>query len=165
MIESKRLICKAAREGDIDYIIKLENAKENKNYVWQGNYQQHIKEIEDSNHILSLIYDKENMETVGYFLAALDMDLNIFELRRIVIDKKGCGYGKEIMKAIIDYSFKELNINRFWLDVYPDNNIAINLYESLNMVKEGVLRENYKDKRGYHDQIIYSILRKDYLNS
>ncbi len=66
------------------------------------------------------------------------------------------------MEALIKYAFEELKVNRFWLDVYPDNEYGIKLYESLGMHKDGVLRQNYKSDRGYLDQIIFSILKDEY---
>ena len=66
------------------------------------------------------------------------------------------------MEALMKAAFKDMNINRFWLDVYPDNIIGIKLYESLGMHRDGVLRQNYKSYRGYLDQIIYSMLKREY---
>ena len=83
-------------------------------------------------------------------------------MRRIAIIEKGKGYGKESMMALFKYAFEDLKMNRIWLDVYPDNVIGIKLYESLGMHKDGVLRQNYKAERGYLDQIIYSMLKKEY---
>ena len=66
------------------------------------------------------------------------------------------------MEGLVMYAFEETETNRLWLDVYPDNISGINLYESLGMHKDGVLRQNYKAERGYLDQIIYSMLRSEY---
>ena len=66
------------------------------------------------------------------------------------------------MEALLKFAFEETETNRFWLDVYPDNLIGIKLYESLGMHRDGVLRQNYKAERGYLDQIIYSMLRREY---
>ena len=106
--------------------------------------------------------EKKAGDIVGYALVRLDFKSNIFELRRIAIDVKGIGYGRESMNALLAYAFEETDTNRFWLDVYPDNTIGIALYESLGMHKDGVLRQNYKAERGYLDQIIYSTLRSEY---
>ena len=75
---------------------------------------------------------------------------------------KGHGYGKEAMRGLIRYAFENTDTNRLWLDVYPDNEIGIKLYESLGMHRDGVLRQNYLAERGYLDQIIYSMLRSEY---
>ncbi len=101
---------------------------------------------------------------LGYALVRLNRKSEIFELRRIAISDKRKGYGRESMKALLKYAFEEMNINRFWLDVYPDNIFGIRLYESLGMNRDGVLRQSYKSERGYLDQIIYSMLREEYFS-
>lgn len=164
MIETKRLEIIKAKEEHIDEIIMIESHKENRDYLWIGTYEEHLNEINDPNHLLLIFKEKTSSEIVGYALIRLDFKSNIFEIRRIAMMKKGIGYGKESMIALIDYAFNKTKTNRLWLDVYPDNEIGIKLYDSLGMHREGVLRQNYKSDRGYLDQIIYSVLRSEYKN-
>jgi ribosomal-protein-alanine N-acetyltransferase len=162
MIETKRLYIIDATEADIETIIKLESHKDNRDFLWIGTYDEHKAEIEDKKHLVFIFRQKEDNLIVGYALIRLDFKSEIFELRRIAISHKGMGYGKEAMIALLKYAFEERNINRFWLDVYPDNVIGIKLYEGLGMHCDGVLRQNYKSERGYLDQIIYSMLKNEY---
>jgi ribosomal-protein-alanine N-acetyltransferase len=162
MIETKRLYIIDAIESDIEAIIKLESHKDNRDFLWIGTYDEHKAEIEDKNHLLFVFRRKEDDLVIGYALIRLDFKSEIFELRRIAISHKGIGYGKEVMTALLKYAFEERNINRFWLDVYPDNEIGIKLYKGIGMHCDGVLRQNYKSERGYLDQIIYSMLKSEY---
>lgn len=162
MIVTNRLYIIEATEADIKTIIELENHKDNRDFIWLGTYEEHKAEIEDKNYLLFVFKEKEDNLIVGFALIRLDFNSEIFELRRIAISHKGIGYGKEVMTALLKYAFEQLNINRFWLDVYPDNAIGISLYEGLGMHRDGVLRQNYKSKRGYLDQIIYSMLKSEY---
>lgn len=162
MIYTERLYIMNAIEADIETITKMENHKDNRDFVWKGTYEEHRTEIEDKNYLVFVIRRKKDDLAVGYSLIKLDFKSEIFELRRIIISYKGVGYGKEVMNALLKYAFEEMNMNRFWLDVYPDNIIGINLYESLGMHRDGILRENYKSERGYLDQIVYSMLRCEY---
>lgn len=163
MFTTERINVVEATKEDIDVIIAIESHKENRDYLWIGTYEEHEAEINDPNHVLWLFKEKETERIVGYALARLDMISDIFELRRIAITVKHKGYGREVMEGMIRYVFEDLKMNRFWLDVYPDNEIGIKLYESLGMKKEGVLRQHYKSERGFLDQIIYSLLKSDYL--
>jgi len=165
MIYTKRLYLDNAKESDIEAIMKMENEKENRNFVWKGTFEEHKTEIENDDFFIFVIKQKDNHENVGFILINLDNKSERFELRRIVISKKGIGYGKEVMAALFEFAFEELNMNRFWLDVYPDNSIGIKLYEGVGMHKDGVLRQNYKSERGYLDQIIYSMLKSEYHQS
>lgn len=162
IIETKRLKIDEAVAADIEMIIEIESHKDNRDFLWIGTVQEHLDEIADPKHMLLVFREKATGEVKGYSLIRLDFKSHIFEVRRIAITDKGKGYGKESMKALIKYAFEETQTNRLWLDVYPDNEIGIKLYESLGMHRDGVLRENYKAERGYLDQIIYSILRREY---
>ena len=163
MIDTERLLIIEAVESEIDAIMEIESHKDNRNFIWIGTFEEHKAEIDDKNHLLLVFKRKEDLAIIGYALIRLDYKSEIFELRRIAISEKGKGYGKETMLAILKYAFEERNTNRFWLDVYPDNTIGIQLYESLGMHRDGVLRQNYKAERGYLDQIIYSMLRSEYI--
>lgn len=165
MIETKRLYIIEATEEDIETIIELESHRDNRNFLWIGTYEEHKAEIEDKNHLLFVFRQKVDNSIIGYALIRLDFKSEIFELRRIAISHKGVGYGKEAMIGLLKYAFEDRNINRFWLDVYPDNLIGIRLYEGLGMHRDGVLRQSYKSKRGYLDQIIYSMLKNEYYES
>ena len=177
IIQTDRLCIYEADKSDVDMIITIEDHPLNRDYLWVGTPEEHSDEIEDPNHLLLLFRDDET-ETgwdpeaegypgvpkyiKGYALIRLNFKSNIFEIRRIAITEKGKGYGREAMDALVRYAFEETDTNRLWLDVYPDNEAGINLYESMGMHRDGVLRQNYKADRGYLDQIIYSILREEY---
>lgn len=162
MINTERLNIVKATEKDIPIIMEIEQHKENRDYIWIGTYEEHLDEIKDSTHLLLLFKENTTDEIVGFGLINMDFKSNRFEIRRIAIVKKGVGYGKEAMKALIKYAFEETDTNKIWLDVYPDNAKGIKLYESLGFHKDGVLRQNYKSERGYLDQIVYSILKDEY---
>lgn len=153
---------RSAVEDDISYIIDLENEDYNKQFVFQGTYEEHTKEIELEEYLLGIIYEKDTNKRAGYILCHIDNKSEVFELRRIVIGEKGRGIGKETLEALIKYVFETLKLNRFWLDVYSDHSRGIKLYESLGLICEGVLRESYKTESGYVDQKIYSLLSREY---
>lgn len=161
-INTNRLCITEAVEEDISAIISLEEHKENRDFLWIGTRDEHLAEIADPDHLLLVFRTRSDDRLIGYALVRLDFKSEIFELRRIAISEKGKGFGKESMIGLFQYAFEELGTNRFWLDVYPDNTIGIQLYEKLGMHRDGILRENYKAQRGYLDQIIYSILKKEY---
>ena len=165
MLETDRLFITEALESDIYPIIEMEQDKENSDFVWSGTYDEHHQEIHSPEFKLFVFKKKEQTNNIiGFALCKLDFKSEIFELRRIVVTEKGLGYGKEVMRALLKYAFESCAVNRFWLDVYPDNIIGIHLYESLGLHKDGILRQNYKSSRGYLDQIVYSMLKSEYFN-
>lgn len=163
-LETKSLLIREVEENDIPTIIELESHPDNRDYLWIGTHAEHLSEISDPCHLLLIFEEKRSGAVVGYALVRLNFKSEIFELRRIAVSDKGRGFGREAMEALLTYAFEERNINRFWLDVYPDNLIGIQLYESLGMHRDGVLRQNDKTERGYLDQIIYSMLKDEYFH-
>lgn len=161
--KTNRLTIRFAKESDLETIIRWENEPENRDFVWQGTLEEHRMEMVDPEHALQVFVDQTDQSLIGYSLSRWNRQSNWLELRRIVIEQKGQGYGKEVMKGLFQYFFDELGVNKIWLDVYPHNVIGIQLYEGLGMTRDGVLRQNYYSERlGYLDQIIYSLLKSEY---
>ena len=164
-ITTNRMIIRNATESNINLIFEIEQHPDNRDFIWVGTYEEHLSEINDDQHLLLVFNRIEDNKPIGYSLSRVDFKSEVYELRRFVITDKGKGYGREAMNAHFKYAFEELKVNRFWLDVFPDNAAGIGLYESLKMHKDGVLRQNYKAERGYLDQIIYSMLKNEYFKS
>lgn len=150
-----------ATKKDIGWIMELESHPENKSFVWQGSYDDHLAEIKDPNHYL-LIHQNEQDEPVGYSLSHFSERTNIFELRRIVIEKKGQGVGRKVVLSLLRFAFLELGAQRLWLDVYPHNHVGISLYRSLGFIQEAHLRRSDFQGGEYFDQLIFSMLKEEY---
>jgi RimJ/RimL family protein N-acetyltransferase len=163
ILNTDRLALCDALPSDINTIIEMESAPENRDYIEHGNYQQHLLEIQDPNFLVLIVVEKETENIVGYIISHIDNHSNSFELRRFVMQSKGLGYGKEAIIGLISFAFSVLDVHRLWLDVYPFNQPGINLYESIGMHKDGILRHSYlSHKYGYQDQIIYSVLANEW---
>ena len=138
IFETERLNIDEVAESEIDEVIEIESHKENRDYLWIRTVDEHKAEIADPNHMLLIFHEKTSGETKGYALIRLDFKSHIFEVRRIAITDKGRGYGKESMLGLIRYAFEQTETNRLWLDVYPDNEIGIKMYESLGIVNVNI---------------------------
>ena len=44
LFQTKRISAVEAEAGDIPFIIRMENAAENRNFIWQGTKEQHLAE-------------------------------------------------------------------------------------------------------------------------
>ncbi|HBH13613.1 MAG: Acetyltransferase [Clostridiales bacterium 38_11] len=162
LFTTDRLLIRSADENDLKFIMSLEQNEENNQFVFQGTVEEHLDEIRDENIFLMIIEDKSNHHPAGFILAGINRKSDIVELRRIVISEKNMGLGKETISGFMQYCFKELSINRFWLDVFTDNHAGIHLYRNLGMNLDGVLRESYKSENQYRNQMIFSMLRKEF---
>ena len=124
LFSTERLNIFEAHESEIETIIGIESHKDNRDYLWIGTHEEHRAEIADPNHLLLVCKRKDDNDIIGYALIRLDFKSNIFEVRRIAIVEKGQGYGRETMDGLLKYAFEKTETNRFWLDVYPDNEIG-----------------------------------------
>ena len=86
------------------------------------------------------IYNDDTM--VGFVMLIYDEDEKELGIYRFMIDEKyqGMGYGKEAMKAVLEYIYNNPFFNNYsiGLDVHPNNEIAIKLYRSVGFVASGI---------------------------
>lgn len=147
--------------SEIDKIIKFENL--NKEFVHHYSREKHLALLIDSDCLHLSVRRMDNNNLVGHMiLFGIDSNNNVLEFRRLTINEKGKGYGRNAIQLLKKLCFEKLKFHRLWLDVYDDNERAIKLYESEGFVQEALLRENIKTENGYRSQRIYSILETEY---
>ena len=84
----------------------------------------------------------------------------------IVIGEKdhwGQGYGTDAIRTLLRVAFEEMNLHRVFLRVDADNQRGIRCYEKCGFQKDGTLREAVFREGEYHDQLLMSILRPEYV--
>ena len=74
------------------------------------------------------------------------------------------GYMTEALKAVLDYTFLDLHINRVEAQHEIDNGASGAVMRKCGMQKEGTLRSRLYNKGKYVDVDLYAILRKDYIS-
>lgn len=114
-----------------------------------------------------MIEHKESGETVG-IVSLINIDYKNRSAECILDigarDMWGKGIGTSAMSLILGFAFYELNLHRVYLQVFSFNERAIKLYEKMGFTHDGKFREAiYRDGR-WHDTVIMSILKKEYLN-
>ncbi len=145
----------------IDKIIEFENS--NKQFIHQYSKDKHLTLLNDSNCLHLSIKRIDIDKHIGYMIIfGLESDHKVLEFRRITINEKGLGFGREAIQLLKKLCFEKLKFHRLWFDVYDDNERAIRLYESEGFVKEALLRENIKTDNGYRSQRVYSMLENEY---
>lgn len=146
--------------SDIDKIIEFENS--NEHFICLYPKEKHIELLSDKNCLHLSIIRKDNNKLAGHIILFGLNNNKSLEFRRITINQKGFGFGREALKLIKKLCFEHLKFHRLWLDVYDDNIRAIKLYESEGFVQEGLLRDNTIIENAYRSQRIYSILEDEY---
>ena len=90
-------------------------------------------------------------EIAGYIILKVT-DTSV-QLKRIVIDEKYLGIGREVMKELEVYVLEYYGVHEIWLDVYADNKRAIGLYEKLGYVRYNVGVENHREVWFYKKEL------------
>ena len=75
------------------------------------------------------------------------------------------GYMTEAARAAVDHAFAALPMNRLQSCCHVDNIGSARVMEKLGMTFEGVLRQYFKIRNGYHDLRYYSLLRSEWERS
>lgn len=74
---------------------------------------------------------------------------------------RGKGYGQEIVRLLVDFGFKYLNLNNIMLKVISGNTAAINAYKKCGFKEFGRRTKCYFVDNKWHDEIYMEILRDD----
>lgn len=162
-IENNTIALRPAAADEVDYIFALEARLENSHFVMPYTRERHIQTIESADEELLVICDKNTGALLGFVILAglCNPDLSL-EFRRMVIDKKGNGLGRQTVNLVKEYCFRILHFHRLWLDVYEDNERGIHIYQSEGFRLEGKLRDAKKQGDSYRSLLLFSILEAEF---
>lgn len=74
----------------------------------------------------------------------------------------GKGIGFETKKALLDYSFMHLNLNKIYSYHQSDNEAMIKINMKLGAQREGLLRQDMRINGQWKDMVIISVLKAEY---
>lgn len=165
LIEGRRLRLRRADESDLQYIIALEYEPENLKFIVPFDEKFHLEVIcsDNAEKMDVIIEEIETSQPVGYFLLQ-SLDTHEIEWTHVIIGKKGLGYGREGFNLLMKWSFEVKKFHRGWLDCKDYNQVAINLYESSGLVREGLIRETLLTDGVYENLLVFGILDREYLS-
>ena len=96
--------------------------------------------------------------------------IETIELPKVIVDilffyglfeqYDGKGYATEIAKAIINYSFSKVGLNRIVATVNEDNDISKKILNKIGMKFEYVIDD--KELDGYDGELMYAINKEQY---
>lgn len=71
------------------------------------------------------------------------------------------GYAEESCKLLIDYGFRQLGLHKIWTEIYEFDYKKKQLYDTIGLEQDGLLRDNYFYEGKWWNSYILSILNKD----
>lgn len=172
-IETKRLLLRRMTMKDAQDIFEYSRDPEvAKHVLWSA--QKHISEAKEYVRYMTKRYrddlpsswgiiDKESgklIGTIGYMsLSEENASVEVgYSLARWLWGK---GLMTEALRAVIDYTFDAMDINRIEAQHELLNPSSGRVMEKCGMTKEGVLRQRLYNKGKFVDVALYSILRGD----
>ncbi len=111
-----------------------------------------------------MIADRETGKYLGQCaLFMIDQVSRKAELAIVLMPEHlGKGVGGEALGLLLDFGFRQANLNRIWLSVNAGNARAIRVYERAGFSREGVMRQDRYIDGHYQDTVLMSILREEW---
>ncbi|MDQ0203060.1 GNAT family N-acetyltransferase [Pectinatus haikarae] len=158
-----RIQFRQAEKDDMDYIMEVEYKPENAKFVIPYTRDVHMSTLNTKEAIHIIIETIDTKQKVGFLMiAGLDNPSKEIEFTRIILDKKGIGYGRETLKMLKSWAFDDLKFHRAWLDCKDHNERALHVYESEGFIREGFIRETILTDGVYESLVILGILDREY---
>jgi len=152
--------------SDLDWVVSVERDPANLPFITPWERPQHEGAIRfpDSRHF---IVETDEQARAGYVILQGCRNPNgSVELKRLVLQTKGQGLGRAVVRQLKAMAFSQLKAHRFWLDVKALNTRALALYRSEGFVDEGCLRESVRlsgeGADGYDSLVVLSLLDREY---
>jgi len=109
-----------------------------------------------------LVSDDRPIGTIGLF----DLDLRNGNAGLGIsigrAEDRGKGYGTDMLRAVLDFGFGQLRLERIWLEVYDYNEGARRLYERVGFKLEGTKRHAIWREGAFRDDHLMAMLAEEW---
>ncbi len=149
--------------SDLDFVGTVENDPDNRPFItpWERVQHEGAVRFPDFRHFI--IEAGTGYPSAGFvILQGCRNQHASIELKRLVLQPKGLGYGRACVRLLAEMVFRDLGAHRFWLDVKSENERALGLYRSEGFVEEGRLRESVRSGDGFDSLIVMSLLEPEH---
>lgn len=173
MLSGKKCYLRLMEEKDIPFKVKWINNPEVRSTL---NFDYPVSEVATKKWLNNactnpsrkdfFICDKRTDEPIGFGgLIGIDYKNSKAESYMTIgeLSYQGKGYGTEIRKLILDYAFKELNLNKVYAYVWEKNAPMYNLNRKVGFQEEGLLKEDILSHGELRNRYVMGVMRNDYL--
>ena len=149
--------------SDLDFVQSVENDPANRPFITPWERMQHDAAIRFPDFRHFIIEGGQGLEAAGFLILIGCKSRNqSLELKRMVVQSKGAGFGRAALRVAKKVAFDDLGAHRLWLDVKLNNARARALYDSEGFVVEGTLRESVRTAAGFESLVVMSMLRPEF---
>ena len=149
--------------SDLDFVGSVENDPANLPFItpWERTQHEGAVRFPDFRHFI--VECGTDYPSAGFvILQGCRNPHASIELKRLVLQPKGQGYGRACVRLLAEMAFRDLGAHRFWLDVKSENARALALYRGEGFVEEGRLRESVRSGEGFDSLIVMSMLEPEH---
>jgi RimJ/RimL family protein N-acetyltransferase len=158
-----RVRLRPTMQSDLEFVLSIERDPENLPFITPWERTQHEAAIRFPDFRHFIVEGGEALDAVGFLiLIGCKSQHQSLELKRMVIQHKGQGYGRGALRLAQKVAFDDLGAHRFWLDVKDHNTRARALYDSEGFVVEGTLREAVRTAGGFESLVVMSVLQSEH---
>ncbi len=159
-----RVRLRPTMQSDLDYVLSLERDPENLPFITPWERMQHEAAIRFPDFRHFVIEAGQGLDASGFLiLIGCRSPHQSLELKRMVVQVKGQGFGRAALRVAKKIAFDDLGAHRFWLDVKGLNVRARQLYEGEGFQFEGQLRDAVRVPGGYDSLIVMSMLKPEFV--
>ena len=174
ILEADGLYLSNIEFGDLENIKKWRNEQMSILRQWKPltdrNQEKYWDIIANSNDSVLLSIIDENDRFVGYCgLTNIDYISSRGELSFLLDTDLDCDntvHDKTllaVLKMLSQYGFGQLNLNKIYTETYVYREGHIKTLESFGLKRDGILRKHVFKNGEYHDSVMHSMLRSEYL--
>ena len=172
-ITGNKICLREVRESDLEIFQKYRN-----NYVDSINYRT-IKPLTSENqkkywieivnsdkHIVFTITEKQTSKVIGEIRAS---NINQYHSAEVGLwitpENRHKGYASESLQLLLEFIFGRANINRIEAQIASTNKDSVKFFTKNQFKCEGILREATYYNFEYHNIIVMSMLKQEYIDS
>jgi diamine N-acetyltransferase len=153
-----------ADKVDLPFIMTTERLEGYEALVGRWDQTRHRKALRDERYAYFLA--KADGKSVGFAIVCdWASPERVTCVKRIAVAQPNLGYGRQLLRAVVDIIFRQTNGHRIWLGVFPDNDRARRAYARTGFASEGVARGSAFIGGKYRDELIMAILRTEWMQA
>ncbi|RUV96204.1 GNAT family protein [Mesorhizobium sp.] len=150
-----------ATASDISFIMATERGEGYGELVGRWDADQHAAALADARY--AYFIGRSGDQPVGFAIlrdwASSNQVTLVF---RVAVAHAGAGYGKAMMRRVVDAAFRETDVYRLSIGVLPDNVRARRAYEAVGFRAEGIARGAWLMNGIRCDELVLAVVRPDW---
>lgn len=157
----EKLTLRRATEADISFLMRTERLPGYSEMVGRWERDKHLATLADPAFACFVAGDAAGL--IGFTIVqGWGSPDGMTLIKRVAVAEPGKGYGKAMLRQVVDLVFAGTGVHRLWIGCFPSNLRARRTYEAIGFVAEGVLRGAVFFQGGHHDELVLSMLRPEW---